>query len=93
MDNKQLEAMSHVDKVVIFKLVGTSKWLFQYMKNYNITEDDFSKRTGFSAKKVHGLLEVNVNMTVKDVAIIEVALGDIVREKIRLFEIEENKRV
>lgn len=90
MDKKQLESISHVDKVVIYKLIGTSKWLLQYMKDYEVSIEQLSAKTEFSPKKVRAILEGNTNLTIQDIAVLEVAIGDLVKEKIRLLEITKD---
>lgn len=87
MDGKMLRSMSHVDKIVIHKIVNMGKWLFRYMESYQMTEEEIAIATKFSVKKVHDILGANINLTIGDIATLEIGVGNIVRDRIRAIEI------
>lgn len=90
MDGKTLRSMSHVDKNVIFKIVHMSKWLFDYMKRYEMAEEEIATAAKFSVKKVHDILGANINLTIQDIATLEIGVGNIVRDRIRAIEITKS---
>ena len=55
-----------------------------------MTEEEVAEATKFSVNKVHDILDANINLTIGDIATLEIGVGNIVRDRIRAIEIAKS---